>query len=1079
MIHRRTRAKLAGLVVAGTVTAVVVPGATATTAAVAAPDSVPAGPTVTLLTGDKVTLGGPHGVTVDAAPGRGDVGFSARKDERGDIEVVPNDAAALVAAGRLDPRLFDVSALARDGFDDASRADLPLIVDYPAAAPASVSVGATVVRELGSIGATAVLADKSGAFWSDARSAAQRIWLDGKVSASLDHSVPQIGAPAAWAAGYTGAGTTVAVLDTGVDTKHPDLADAVSSEQDFSGSASGPTDMFGHGTHVASIITGSGAADGGKYKGVAPDAKLLNGKVLDDNGSGQESWIIAGMEWAAGGGADVINMSLGSSFPSDGTDPMSQAVNRLTEETGTLFVIAAGNSGGAPGSPGAADAALTVGAVDREDQLADFSSRGPRWGDEAIKPEITAPGVDIVAARGNGSEIGEPVGDSYMKLSGTSMATPHVAGAAALVASQHPDWTATQLKASLVGSAKPTEGVEVDAQGAGRVDVAAATTSAAFTTPTVVNNGVVAWPHEDDQPIANTVTYHNSGAEPLTLDVAADLHGPDGATPPAGMFTVEPAQVTVPAGGEAAVTLTTDTKVEAPNGRYIGNLVATGGTTTVRTPVNVTREVESYDVTLHFLDHNGAATDQYSFRFVDLDNPKAYLPYDPSGTVVARVPKGRFYFEGWLQTKQTEEQYLTAQYIEPSLVVTGDAEYTIDARTGKPIGFTTERPDADTGSAVLGYDMRTAWGDTGLTAFLNNFDTMTQIPATTKDDGFTFFAEEVLAKPDELGGFHGSPYQYHLRKTVPGTVPAELRWSVADADLAPVRGEAAATTPGLVGQLDVVTGQLPFGVDEFYTPGVPWRGNFIEMKEVAGETISSQLDATARTFEVGETTTVSWNKGVFGPAFPVMSGYPGGIVGRLGDLTIIDAPLFTDQGRTRAGYGSATGTSVLLRDGEEIARTDYPGGGRFTLPPESAKYTLRTEATRDARLSTKVSGEWTFTSAHVPGAEPKDLPMLAVRFAPELDENNAAPSGAFEFPVYVQRGDSGDPVETTEPKVEVSYDDGATWQPVSLRATGSDWIASVEHPAGAQFASLRTSVSDADGNAATYSIVRAYALYTK
>jgi subtilisin family serine protease len=1074
MIHRKARARVAGLIVAGTAIAVVVPGASATTTATAAPDAVPGGPTVTLLTGDRVTLGGPHGVSVDPAPGREHVGFSARKDEQGDVQVVPNDALALLSAGRLDPRLFDVTELARDGFDDTARTDVPLIVDYPAAAPASASVGATVVRELGAIGATALRADKSGAFWPGVRSSAQRIWLDGKVTASLDHSVPQIGAPAAWEAGFTGAGTTVAVLDTGIDTKHPDLSDAVSAEQNFS-DAESVTDMFGHGTHVASIITGSGAADGGKYKGVAPDAKLLNGKVLNDGGSGAESWIIAGMEWAAKGGADVINMSLGSSFPSDGKDPMSQAVNRLTEETGALFVISAGNSGGAPGSPGAADAALTVGAVDREDKLADFSSRGPRWGDEAVKPEITAPGVDIVAARGNKSEIGDPVGDSYMKLSGTSMAAPHVAGAAAIMASQHPDWTATQLKSSLVGSAKPTEGVEVDAQGAGRVDVAAATTSSAFATPSVINNGVAAWPHDDDQPIANTVTYHNSGTEPLTLDVAADVRGPDGATPPEGMFTVEPAQVTVPAGGEAAVTVTTNTKVEAPDGRYTGTLVATGGDSTVRTPVSVTREVESYDVTLHFVDHNGAATDQYGFRFVDHATPKAYLPYDPSGTVVARVPKGSFYFEAYVQTKQTEERYLTAQYVEPRLEVTGDAEYTIDARTGKPIGFTTEKPDAKTGGAVLGYDQKTAWGDTGLTAFLNDFTDMTQIPATTKDDGFTFFAEATLAKPDANGGFNGSPYQYHLRETVPGTVPAELQWTVADKDLAPVRAEAGVATSGLTGQIGVVSGALPFGVDELYTPGVPWQGSFLELT-AQGDVASSQNDATARTFELGEPTTVTWNKGVFGPAFPVMSGYPGGIVGRLGDLTIIDMPMFADQGRTRAGYTTATGTSVLLRDGQEIARTEYPGGGRFTLPPEEAKYTLRTEAARDSRLSTKVSGEWTFGSAHVPGENPKDLPMLAVRFAPKLDENNAAPAGKFEFPVYVQRADSGDPVRTSEPKVEISYDDGATWQSVSLRADGSDWIASVEHPAGAQFASLRTSVSDSDGNAASYSIVRAYAL---
>ena len=1073
MSRRRAKAAFTGMAVVAAVVATA--AAPQTEAAGAAPPTRGAPATVTLMTGDTVTLGGPEHARVRPAQGREHVPFMIRDDERGHVQVVPDDVAPLVAAGTLDERLFDVTALAAAHYDDASRDNLPLIVDYAGSTVASA--GATTVRQLPVAGAVALLADRTPEFWRAAQSTVEHVWLDAPVTASLDHSVPQIGAPAAWEAGYTGAGTTVAVLDTGIDTKHPDLSDAVSGEQDFTASESGTTDMYGHGTHVASIITGSGAADGGKYRGVAPDAKLLNGKVLGDDGYGQESWVISGMEWAATSGADVISMSLGSQDSSDGTDPMSQAVNRLTEETGALFVIAAGNSGPTAesiGSPAAADAALTVGAVDREDQLAEFSSRGPRVGDGAIKPEITAPGVDIVAARGNKSEIGDPVGDSYMKLSGTSMATPHVAGAAAIVAGQHPDWAATQLKSSLVGSAKSTEGVEVDAQGAGRVDVAAAAGSAAFATPTVVNNGTVAWPHEDDQPIANTVTYHNSGTEPLTLDMAADLHGPDGAPAPEGMFTVEPAQVTVPAGGEAAVTLTTNTAVEAPDGRYTGNLVATGGTSTVRTPVNVTREVESYNVTLHFLDHDGKPAENAWFRFTDLDHPKDYGPNAPSDTYVVRVPKGRFFFDSSVTTV-VGDRYPTTRYVEPALEVTGDAEYTIDARDGRPIGFTTEQPDAKIGWAVLNIGMKTAWGNTGLTVLLSNFDDTTQIPATTKDDGFTFSAEAALAKPDGNGGFHGSPYQYHLRETIPNTVPAELQWTVADKDLARVRSEFAANTPGLVGKTDAASGQLPFSLEELYTPDVPWWGGFDERTAVRGDLVSYHATVSPRTFDLGKPSTVSWNKGVFGPAFPVS--FPGDFVGRLGDYLGVDIHLFSDQTRTRVGRAPmATGTTVLLRDGEEIARTDTPGEGGFILPPEEATYTLRTEATTDARLSTKVSCEWTFSSARVDGDEPKDLPLLAARFAPSLDENNTAPAGAFEFPVYVQRNGAEQPGAVHPPEVEVSYDDGATWQPVSLRADGDQWIASMDHPAGAEFASLRASVSDDAGNSAKHTITRAYAI---
>src|SRR5262249_36492966 len=159
----------------------------------------------------------------------------------------------------------------------------------------------------------------------------------------------------------------------------------------------------------------------GKERGVAPGAQLAVGKVLDSEGKGQESWIIAGMEWAARDQhAKIISMSLGGG--GDATDPMSQTVDRLSHDTGALFVVAAGNGGPhAISSPGAADAALTVGAVDAKDQLADFSSQGPRDGDAGLKPELTAPGVDIVAARSHykrGSGY-------YTTMSGTSMATPH------------------------------------------------------------------------------------------------------------------------------------------------------------------------------------------------------------------------------------------------------------------------------------------------------------------------------------------------------------------------------------------------------------------------------------------------------------------------------------------------------------------------------------------------------------------------------------------------------------------------------------------------------------------------------
>jgi len=194
-------------------------------------------------------------------------------------------------------------------------------------------------------------------------------------------------------------------------------------------------------------------------------------KALHANGSGSESDVIAAIERAAdpnGDGdtsdhVDVVNLSLGGSGGPD--DPGSRAVDNATK-LGIVFCIAAGNSGKyhSVSSPGAARQAITVGAVDSGDSVASFSSRGPTPKTMTMKPEVSAPGVSITSSLPN---------NKYGALSGTSMATPHVAGAAALLKALHHDWTPAQIKMALmVGSALRNQ--EVMAIGAGRIDVAAA-----------------------------------------------------------------------------------------------------------------------------------------------------------------------------------------------------------------------------------------------------------------------------------------------------------------------------------------------------------------------------------------------------------------------------------------------------------------------------------------------------------------------------------------------------------------------------------------------------------------------------
>ncbi|MCG5214725.1 S8 family serine peptidase [Streptosporangium soli] len=671
--------------------------------------------TLTLVTGDVIDVQTyPDGrQAATARPGTAGRPQPAFKTvtERGDLYVIPDTARPMLAADRLDRELFNVTDLIEAGYDDAHRASLPLILSYgtdvkQALADRPVPAGARRTRSLPSAGATAVERAPAQAadFWQalgDAgrdRSAAApyaKVWLDRPVKATLETSVPQIGAPAVWQAGYDGKGVKVAVLDTGVDATHPDLGGRVAESVNFSDTTDA-ADHNGHGTHVAATIAGSGTAAGGKRKGVAPGASLYVGKVLNDQGSGSLSWIIAGMEWAAGKDADVISMSLGTNGPTDGTDPLSRSLNTLTAETGALFVVAAGNAGpesGTVSSPGSADEALTVGAVDKADAPADFSSRGPRAGDDALKPEISAPGVGIVAARAEGTSLGSPVDDDYTSLNGTSMATPHVAGAAALLAQRHPEWTGPQLKAALVSAAKPVEGA-IDVVGSGRVDVARAVAQPVHAVPATVSVPTVT---PEGAKTASTVEIVNSGTTPITLDLALDVREPGGEPAPDGMFTLSADHVEVPASGRVPVIVTAD-PAKGTRGRYAGRLrgTAEGVSVSVAIAQTISPVKHRVEIPVGYRD-GGAPGAESSLDVLDLDTGEFRdLPIPEDGRLVAELPAGRYSMMAtMLERRQAGAQSSEIVFAgDPDVTVTGPATVPIDARRASRIRLdTAERVD--------------------------------------------------------------------------------------------------------------------------------------------------------------------------------------------------------------------------------------------------------------------------------------------------------------------------------------------------------------------------------------------------
>ncbi|MDE3090561.1 MAG: S8 family peptidase [Chloroflexota bacterium] len=296
----------------------------------------------------------------------------------------------------------------------------------------------------------------------------EMIWYDEPVHTMLDQSVPLIGAPNVWQAGFTGKGIKVGIVDTGIDPDHPDFAGRIVQMKDFTGQ--GPNDNHGHGTHVAGIIGGSGAASNGKYKGVAPECVYYTAKVLRGDGSGSTSDVMAGVEWATQQNVQVINLSLGSDGACDGTDALSVTCDAAMNR-GVVVCIAAGNAGpgaGTVGSPGCAKAVITIGATTKTDQVADFSSRGPT-SDGRVKPDVCFPGASIHACRAKGTSMGTPVDDYYTTASGTSMATPHAAGTCALLLQAKPTLSPQQVKDLLTSTAKNLA-LDPNTQGTGRAD---------------------------------------------------------------------------------------------------------------------------------------------------------------------------------------------------------------------------------------------------------------------------------------------------------------------------------------------------------------------------------------------------------------------------------------------------------------------------------------------------------------------------------------------------------------------------------------------------------------------------------
>jgi subtilisin family serine protease len=1109
----RTLATLGLAALLGSLLTVSAPAATARP-----PVAPPAGGgplrTVTLITGDRVEVAPGAPPRVIPAEGRTSIRFRVSTGG-GRIQVLPLDAVGLVAAGKLDPRLFDVTTLLEFGYDDARRSQLPLIVQRAASGRSAGPAlrGTSARRDLRSIGGYSVLESKKDAvaFWTSlvagTRSLAPgvtKVWLNGLRRTTLDHTVPQIGVPAAWSEGLTGRGVTVAVVDTGIDAQHPDLAGKVAAAKTFVDGPAG--DQIGHGTHVASTVTGSGAASGGSYRGVAPDVRLVDAKACTEQDCPEDA-VLAAMEWAAvEQDADVVNMSIGGA-DAPGDDPIEQAVNTLSAQHGTLFVVAAGNTGAAGAgtveSPGTAAAALTVGAVDKQNVLAPFSSRGPTADHASLKPDVTAPGVDVVAAKAAGTEAGTPVGEQYVSLSGTSMAAPHVTGAAAILLQQHPEWTGAQVKAGLMASAKPAPGSPGFDQGAGRIDVAQAITQQVVASPPSVSFGLASWPHEDDPVQEKTIAYRNSGDTAVTLDLAVHVENQ-----PAGLFTVSPSRIVVPAGGTATATVAADTRsAGVPIGRFSGQLVAGGNGATVSTPIGVQKESERYDVDMTTIGRDGKAPLEH-ITFFDRLGPcggevscgdYVYGAGTSSGKI--RLAPGR-YTVGHLSTVTGDDW---AMLMHSVMDVEQDGSVVLDARTAKPVEMSAPRATARLMDLQLTVARDLQVGPAGIVTYALSGDG--DSPLFIAELGTPAPAAEVVsvaygrfAEPGPAGDFANSPYEYNLADYALGRAlngvqlrPRQEEFAAVKAAYAADADEPRTLRTGHVARPVAATLQyamppsagrelrsrLPFERTEYLLArGLQWFSSMVSWSESSDLIEPTWLFSSERSvYQPGRSYRQQWNKGVFGPRLisgPIEINGSARGAQRTGDRLLFGLSLRSDSNPLHMNNPKLpAGSAKLYRDGELVRDWPYAAFASADVPPGEASYRLETRVEMaGTEVSPTIDTAWTFRSGHVEGVAA--LPFMAVHFTPQLDNFNRARAGSgFTIPISVQRQPGASAVPVKVLTVDVSTDDGKTWHPAKVERAGAGWRTKVTNEPGAAV-SLRASATDADGNKVEQTVLRGY-----
>jgi hypothetical protein len=644
--------------------------------------------------------------------------------------------------------------------------------------------------------------------------------------------------------------------------------------------------------------------------------------------------------------------------------------------------------------------------------------------------------------------------------------------------------------------------------------------------PASISFGEALWPHDDDPVIERVVTYTNSGASPIDLIIAFDVVDADGAPAPAGMFTVTPGQVTVPAGGRAQVTVAAHSAVPGQIGLYVGALVATSSDETQRTLLSLSLEEESYELQL---DYVYRAEEEGAPRFaagllLDIDDGDFIdIPAAIDSTAM-RVPRGRYHLHadvlgGDTAIPDPTVRGYTATFIQPLLDLDRDMTLTLDARTAGAADVTVPDPAARRAEENWVYRRNTALVDLfTATSWIRHPDEVDFSPIYTQHLGpevseselwMTYGATWAQPGPptdDWWRYFENTPFAYHIDFIAGrGRFPSGIAWHIAESDLATVDvrhvvdGPATLVNthsfarrvdiPGwaFISPITIPIQGPPTRRTEYYASGpeIGWFPTAAEWdtSDEENQDIVTYWWGNAQTFEPGRRYRRNWARGVVGPN--VAADLEGDLFGeglgifRNGDsLVIAILALFADSDGHFGESFQMTGRGRLYRDGVLLEEAG-PDFAFYNLAPDPARYRLETEALRASRAesSPEVRIAWEFDSAPVPEGERSYLPLFAMTFAPQLDDHNRAPAGRlFVIPFSISRQPEATASPIERAAVDVSYDAGETWKEALVIRLGDVGLAVVRHPDEEARVSLRANATAEDGTVMEQTIIDGYAL---